>query len=897
MKNNLFLLVLCLASFFVTTLFAGTTGKISGTVRDAENGELLPGANVMIEGTTMGAASDENGFYFIINVPPGYYTLKATMMGYSPASKTEAKIITDMTTKVDFELFPTVLEVEAVTVMAERPPIQKDLTSSLQAFSGDEIAGAPVENLSEILEIQAGVSPVEVTERAGTIRDTPSDGLHIRGGRDNETAFLVDGVRVDNPIWGGADYILNTSGNTVTEMMTILGTFNAEYGGKMSGVINLVTKEGSDTYSGQFSGYTDQFGIEQFNRNTLQIDLTLGGPIPLFRNITFFANIQTRTTDGRFRGFLIPNWTDSKGQVQIAPEPDSLNPDPRPYGGFEGHGEIPSDWERVSADWEDERNALLKLTWRVTPNLKLMASYVNAHAKKVKYYHTYKYLPYGMPWSDSRSDGLTLKLTHSLSPSTFYELAASYQRIDYWMGVHKTREQRIVMGSRRDVPEYGFYYTGARNQYWADTTRTYQLTFNMTSQVSPTHLLKAGVDVRNLDLFHRLETAWSTPGAEIVVTDEAGNPLTDEEGNTITRFVENHMAYSNAEPGEWAAYIQDKMEFEGIGMIVNAGIRWERWDIGQKYMADPEIPMETPLLPTKPKERVSPRLGISYPISDKAAFHFAYGHFYQFPSYVDLLSGINEKGSEEPGRPNLGNVGLAIFNPDMAPEKSVTYEAGVQTQLIEDVSLNVTAFYRELADLAGVTWIQTAGYVYFDNVDFGNSKGLEFMLNKQFSNYFSARVNYTLSQTLISTSSPLTAAQTVGARIAYRSFLADWDRTHDLAALLLISNPRNWAISLNGRMKSGRPYTVLAEHINTERMPGNITVDMKLSKYLNFFGFREVLYLQIYNLFDRRNIYSVYDVTGKWDDDGDLGTPYASDANPRRISDGRTARIGLKIDF
>ncbi len=864
-------LAFCLI-LFVTNVQAGTTGKISGTVKDAQNNEPLAGVNVIIEGTTMGAATDHDGFYFIINVPPGKYNVRASMMGYDVQSKVEVKVITDITTKVDFKLNATVIEGEIVTVVAERPPIQKDLTSSLQAFAGEEIAASPVENLPQLLETQAGVSPVEDMEKASVIRDTPGDGLHIRGGRENETAFLLDGVRVDNPIWGGAGYTQNTSGSTVTEMMTILGTFNAEYGGKMSGVINLVTKKGTDKYSGKVRGYTDKFGIKKFDRNTFQGDVTFSGPLPFLKNVTFFTNAQYRTTDGRFKAYIIPKWTDSKGNVPVEDENGN------PLG------------KEVSADWKDEWNTLLKLTWRITPNLKFMSSYVRAHIQKVKYYHDYKYLPYGMPWSDEKSDGFTFNLTHNLSPSTFYEVNGSYQRIDYWMGVHKTREQRIVMGSRLEDLVYGFKYLGANQRFWADSSRTYQLSFNITSQVNPIHLLKAGLDIRYLDLFHRLDTSWSTPVAELTIGS-------DEEGNPITEIVENHHAYANSHPIEWAVYIQDKIELESIGMILNAGLRWERWNIGEKYMEDPEIPMETVLLPTKPKDRISPRLGISYPISDKAAFHFAYGHFYQFPSYVDLLSGINEK-SRYPDRPNLTGVGLAIFNPNTNVEKSITYEAGVQTQLMPDVSLNVTAFYRKLSDLVGVTWIQTAGYIYFDNVDFGNSKGLEFSLNKRFSNYFSGRVNYTLSQTLISTSSPMTAAQTVSsAPIQYKSHLADWDRTHDLAALLNISNPKSWAISLNGRMKSGRPYTILAEHKNTERMPWNINVDMRLSKYFKFFDLKQVLYLQIFNIFDRQNIYWVYDVTGKWNDDGDPGTPPARDANPRRISDGRRARIGFKVEF
>ncbi|UCH09798.1 MAG: TonB-dependent receptor [Fidelibacterota bacterium] len=855
-----------------SSLFAGTTGKISGVITNAITGEPLPGTNIVIEGTTMGAATDANGFYFIINVPPGYYTVSASMIGYTPMSKTLVQVVTDMTSKVDFQLSTTVLEGEAVRVIAERPAIQKDLTSSLQAYASDEIAGAPIENLSQLIEVQAGVSIVEPTERASILRDSPGDGLHIRGGRENETAFLVDGVRVDHPIWGGAAYSQNTSGSTVTEMMTILGTFNAEYGGKMSGVINLVTKQPPDRFTARFSGYTDKFGLKQFDRNTFQGEISLSGPIPVSKKLSFLFNTQTRTTDGRFRGYIIPNWADSKGKVAIE---DSAG---NPLG------------KEVSADWTDEWNTMFKLSYAVSPKLKLMGSYINAFIRQLKYYHDYKYHPYGMPWRETRTSGFTGKITYQISPSTFADMAFSMQNIAFWNGVHKTREQRILMGSRASEEEYGFYFTGAYNNFSQDSSTTYQLVLNLTSQVGTLHLFKIGVDARYLDLFHTLGNAWTTP----VDIKTVG---TDDDGNPIKEIYEINRAYAHAEPVELAAFIQDKMEFESIGMILNVGVRWERWNLGEKYMENPQIPFATPLLPTKPKDRISPRLGISYPISDKAAFHFAYGHFYQMASYVDLLSGINEKG-EYPNRPNLQGIGLAIFNPNIRPEKSVTYEAGVQTRLMKDVTLNVTAFYREMADLVGVTWIQVEGYVYFENVDFGNAKGFEFTLNKRFSNYYSARVNYTISQTLISTSSPMTAAQTISsAPIVVRSFLADWDRTHNLTALIRFSDPGKWALSLTGDLKSGKPYSVLAEQPNTERMPWNANVNLKMAKYWTKGRLHGSLYLQVFNLFDRRNIYWVYPGTGKWNDDGDAGTPPAHDANPRRISDGRRARLGIGIEF
>jgi hypothetical protein len=131
--------------------------------------------------------------------------------------------------------------------------------------------------------------------------------------------------------------------------------------------------------------------------------------------------------------------------------------------------------------------------------------------------------------------------------------------------------------------------------------------------------------------------------------------------------------------------------------------------------------------------------------------------------------------------------------------------------------------------------------------------------------------------------------------ISYQTFLADWDRPHDLSLYLLFSNPTSWGISLITYARSGRPYSVLAEQLNTERMPWEITTDIQINKYFYFFGMLETFYLRISNLFDRRNIRSVYSETGKWD--VDFGRPRHLTANPKRISDGRRAQIGFKVNF
>ncbi len=863
MKKILFLFFIffCPGSF----LYAGTTGKISGIVKDAQSGEALPGVNIVLTGTSIGAATNLDGFYFIINIPPGPYELEARMMGYETVRKTGVIVRTDLTTKVNFSLNPTVLEGQQVSVVAERPAIQKDLTSSLQSFSSQQMEAAPTENLEEIMELQAGINAADAGE-AGM--GGPGDGIHIRGGRENETLFLIDGIRVGDDIYGGSRYIQSTSGTSINEMKTIIGTFNAEYGGKMAGVISVVTKDGDPYYSAHLGAYTDHFGVDSYDKNTYQTEFSLSGPVPCFSMVNFFINGQIRSTDGRndLHGVRIPNWKDFKGNI------------PRTTPG-----------ESVPLDWKDEWNGLAKLTWRPLNSIKLMISYIHAAIQNGIYRHEYKFLPYHNPFNQTTNDGVTLKLTHTLGPSTFYQLYGAYQRTDYFYGVDKVREKRLLLGSRNTTDE--FYYSGAKNEYKADTSKTYTLGLDLTSQINSLHQIKAGFEGRFLDVFHNISEANGDPVTEYIIG-------VDENGIPIKQAFPNHIAWVRRYPHEYSGYLQDKMEFENIGMIMNAGIRCEVWDARMEYMQNPGRPMQTPMKDTNVKIRWSPRFGISYPVSDKAAFHLAYGHFYQFPSYLNLLSGLNDRGYYG-NRPNLAGVSATISNPNSDPEKTVSYETGVQFRLGAASSLNVTAFYREMADLIGVRWMEgggSGGYVYLENIDFGYSKGLEFTLEKRFSNFYSARINYTWSTSHISTSSPLTAIQK-NQTLGYRTFLADWDRPHNLTALFLLSEPRNWAVSLRGMAKSGKPYTVLAEQLNTERMPWYITLDLRLSKYFHLLGFTQTVYVQVYNLLDRRNVYAVYPETGRWDDDGYSSTPPDADKDPKRISEGRSIRLGFKMDI
>jgi len=314
------------------------------------------------------------------------------------------------------------------------------------------------------------------------------------------------------------------------------------------------------------------------------------------------------------------------------------------------------------------------------------------------------------------------------------------------------------------------------------------------------------------------------------------------------------------------------------------------------------------------KTRFSTRLGVSYPISDQAAFHFAYGHFYQMTPYYILYQGqrylidSNDKSWDRyPERrgnlyiPFTDDFNFRLANSNMNPEKTVAYEAGVQIKVSENISLDVTAFYREMTDLVGERFIAEAnsgiGMKVVDNFDYANSKGIEFVLTKRFSDYFSFKANYTFSRSLVTSSTPWAQLQIQNP--TYKTFIADWDRPHSFNLDLYIGLPDRWDITTSGNFQSGLPYTIQTEP-NTERAPYIGSVDVRLSKTFEIFSLLPQVYLNVLNIADRKNIYAVYPSSGKAD--LPLGIPRTSHNLdkydiPTNYSPGRQIYLGVAVAF
>jgi len=877
MRSLIFPLIIVLSLILSHLIYAGITGKIAGKVTDANTGEPLIGANIIIEGTTMGAATDIEGDYYIINITPGTYQLKVSMMGYSSKIIANVEVNSDRTTDLSIKLVSTTISTEEVVVVSEKPVIRKDLTASIVEVSAKQIEVMTHQNVQTMLKQQRGViiSPKQLGKEGNFYFNTPTDGLHIRGGRENETLFTIDGMVVTDPVWGGSEFIQNSSGDFIDEFTTLAGTFNAEYGNAMSGVVNVVTKDGSNqNYHGTIKAYTDMFGVDKYDNKTLQGVFNIGGPIPLTNNtLTFLVYGERKVSDGYLYGYYFPNFSDSRG-LDI----DPITKLPAGTG------------KKVSMDKSDYTNTSAKLKWSPSSTIRLEAFGGYLNLKRDYYDHGFKYYQAGMPHHESEDLFLNLNWTHTLSASTYYIVGFGSQTHDRFLGSFKDLAKYDINTEQSDPNN--FSYSGENWIHQKEKSRTNTIRAALVSQVNKGNLIKIGGQFRGINV-------------NLKDLNPSGAPYT---------FYQNY----DYKPYEIAAYFQDKMEFSDLGLIINLGVRLDSWDVNAPYLTDlVNLDNYNSMKDSDVKTVFSTRFGISYPISDVAAFHFAYGHFSQMPAYNLIYQGhrylTDPNDSQWNNLPDRrGKIYRGITeewtyfqpNTNMNPEKTIAYEAGVQIKLSDDVALDVTAFYRDMSNLVGERFFQEAnngnGMVVADNFDYGNSKGVEFSINKRFSNYFGFTLNYTFTNSQITSSTPWTKLQIDNP--TYKTYTSDWDKPHTINFDLYVGLPNKWDLTFAGNYSTGLPYTLstATANPNTERSPYFALFDFRLSKTFEVWGLRPQLYLNIINLLDRKNIYSVYSNSGKPD------LPLNVERTPLNLSrydvpsnygPGRQVFIGAVISF
>jgi outer membrane receptor protein involved in Fe transport len=829
-----FLFVTMLMLFFIVSVFAGNTGKISGRVMDQETNEPLIGVTVLIEGTSMGAATDVDGYYMINNVPPGNYNLIFSAVGYQKKKMTNVKVSVDFTTKQNISLKSEAISVEGVTIEAQAPLVRQDLTSSHTVVDASTIQALPVESVSQILSTQAGIT-------------TGSGGeLHIRGGRSTEIAYTINGVSIGNPF--DNSQMVSIATNAIQELSVVSGTFNAEYGNSLSGIVNTVTKEGSEQYKGSISFYTGDyvstrkdkfFNIDAIDPlNNSVGEFTLGGPVPLMgNNVRFFLSGRANQSKGWRYGIREHNPTDM-----------SFFNDPKNW-----NLKLTGDNAIVPMNRSDNYSATAKITVKPFSMVKLNYDLVWSKYKGQGYTHVYKYNPDMNPWSYSDGQVHSLELTHTLSSNAFYTLRGSYgQETGKSYLYEDPLDPRYQPTEKLIRPTSSTFYMGGTTMGHSKTVgKTFTAKFDITNQLSNQHELKGGLEYKK----HTLDyDGYSVLRDTILYLTPTIPYLNSPEHNQYVR-----------EPFQIAAYVQDKMEYESI--VLNIGVRYDYFDPKFEYATDifkPDGPRET----AKPKHQVSPRLGVSFPITDKGIIHFSYGHFFQMPTFQNLYTNPEFELAKWSGQPTFGNANLN-------PEKNISYEIGLQQQMTEDLAFNVTGFYKDVRNLLALEVTRVTGehvYQRYVNKDYGNIKGLTFSLTKRRTkdDLFGFTIDYTF-QTAEGNDNNADAffMDLLSGRESEKQVVyLGWDQTHTLNVTLSVGKRDDWNGSLIGRIGTGLPYTpfvtgnLIGLKTNSSRKPTQMSADLLLEKEFLLIGAHVSVFMKIFNLFDNLIERYVYSDTG-----------------------------------
>ena len=854
-------LLIFLTMLFATTLYAGTTGKIVGKVTDKRTGAELPGANVVVVGTRLGAASGIDGSFIILQVPPGIYSVKASIIGYQELLYDNVRVSIDLTTHLDFQLTETVLELgQTVTVIAERPLIQRDLTSTSNKVGSEVIDQLPVENFSDVVNLQAGV--VEG---------------HFRGGRSGEVAYLIDGIPV-NDVYSGS-FALQVENNAIQELEVISGTFNAEYGQAMSGVVNVVTKEGGDKYHGSLSSYIGDYvsthddifwNIDAFNP-IYNFESSFSGPVPGSDNkLTYFASARYYDNAGALYGRQVFQPSDSSRFPSNAVRDWYIESNDVGYR-FSSEAEFRriADSLKAAADFvsmnsNSRLTGQLKLAYQIAPNVKIDYEGLLQHRDFREYDHSFRFNPVGNFQRAQRGWSNALALTKVFNSRTFMLLKAASFNNDYKQFVHENPLDRSYVNPEllRAAGGHAFRTGGEQMWHFYRNTRTNIGKMDLTWQANNQHLIKMGIEGRQ----HRL---WLR-AFEIRLNRETGfKPFVPEQ----TKNVSNNDTYLRR-PYEISAYAQDKMEYDYL--IVNAGLRFDYFQSGGKVPNDFGEPNLAGLLQAGSSSQLSPRVGLAYPITDRGVIHISYGHFFQIPNFEFLFSNpefelypTQDFGSTPPPErtPN------AIGNANLKPQRTVIYELGLQQQLGDEFALDLTGYFKDIRNLLGTEILQTVTgirYARYINRDYGNVRGFTVSFEKRQSNGIGATIDYTYQIAKGNASDPNSAFLEAQANREPTKELVplEWDRTHSLNVTLTVGQPSKYSIGLIGRLGSGLPYTPTAQNVrtgveNSERRPFFMNFDLYAYKNLPLAGFTSTIFLRAYNLFDRKNELQVFSDTGR----------------------------------
>ncbi len=977
-KHALILLIMLMGG--IAILNAATTGKLAVRVRDNQ-GKPLEFVNVLVmQGAKRitGGQTNNKGSAIIINIPPGAYTVRFSLIGYDTYSYSDVRIQVDQTTNLtNVVMNKAGVTLSTVTVVAEKERVDPNRVGSARQIEMERITDVAVTDVTGIVSLQAGVTNI-------------GGELHIRGGRSNEINFTVDGMSVSDPVDGGSALQVDT--DAISDMKVMTGGFPAEYGNAQSGVINIVTKDGDSFYSGKLEYNTDH--VLSSGRNSDVFKFAFGGPVwplgspDLRERLTFYLNGGGEWLDGRLKDYYIadpmadynyfdPNTGTYRQLLEYEFAKDDPYTDRKQFLGFLDLGNrnyntynvnlktkyVLSPTQRITLAARGDRsfNLPFAYNWRYAldhyafdetdqrqyiatydhvfnsaMNLKVKTSYYQKNSNSGprgidRYNYMYKTISptdsLGQPYIDNVLQGDYGFSSVDSNADGVYDLG--YYDSSFWTyRIASVEDPRAVTG---------FAAPGSIYQYFVDDkTTTLNGRADFEWQINDTHMAKTGLEVikhiikknqlQNFltiyeDRFEEsLDRVWND---SLLVNYHAGDPIPDqlysiyetEDGLFIPIYKPD--AYYNAareasgkrdgyqaDPWQLAYYLQDKMEWEG--MIVNAGLRFDLWYLGSQY----KVLLDDGTYRTVNFDKderlqmmVSPRLGVSHPITDRDVLRFAYNYQNQLPQMQYIFT------SKTPADANVSDQTITVGNTKLEPQITVTYEVGLSHQLSEDYVLDMTAYYKNLYNYVStvqekdpqepqITWYR------FISEDYGSARGIDLQLEKIMSNFNTWSIAYSLAWAQGNNSSTVIQDEATN----LREFPLDWDVRHNLSLNYtfrigrgeeffipftdLILPLDDFSANFNWSFASGAPYTpqssIGTQYLDTNSQRKDFThqANLRLTKGFTLSEKMNIkVFFDVENLFKTKNVLTVYPKTG---------SPYATGED---ISDSTTGYTYPEVQY
>ncbi|MBS4029531.1 MAG: TonB-dependent receptor [Ignavibacteriales bacterium] len=889
--------------FFIhTSLFSA--GKITGKITDASTGDALFNVNVLVVGSTRGAITDVQGKYMIEGVPTGKQTLRATIIGYETETKS-VEVKDDETITVNLKMSSSSVQLKDFEILGEGKVANVQATSSTKIVSARSIEQIPnVKSVQDVMAIQPGVVKM-------------GNNVFLRGGRANEVQYVVDGISVNDNVGSAGGTTsqaneqiaqfnagvgnsisasgINISANAIQTLSVTTSGFDAEFGNAQSGVISIITKSGSERYTGSFQYRTDKM-FDQTSFNEKYYSLSFGGPEPIFSqllplsginpegNLTFFLSSDFSQNDGpftynqnsfynplhrqvRMRGFL--------GDVLGFGYQDFLS------NSFTFNGKVRYDYsgsDQVSYAYR--------------------ASFGTYH----DYRHVWQYLSDSSTQNENNSGQHTVQWTHFLGTNAFYRLQGSIidiQRRASVAGLPPNRYSRYTDNSEYDPGRDGFYDFGS-NQSWSDrSNRTTTFKFDLNLPVHSLHYLKTGAEI-NLEEIRSTEISYplgrissggrtySAPYPDSIRNDQGLYP-----GYGVYRW--NLLNF----PNTGSMYVQDNIMFYGTNLHV--GLRYDYLFVGEQvfnqhfvaewsdatglfpdWIQKPGEATDSSWLPANTQNNykrvgskgflwylthgfISPRLAINFPITERIGFFFNYGHFLQFPERTQYFR-----------TPYITGGDVTVGNPSLEPQRTVQYESGFENQITDDIGLGIRGFYKDIFDY--VTVVPARKVNVYLNSDYASTRGFEVTINKSTTHHISGNISYSYQIAKGRSSNPFQNALDANFSLP-REVRLDHDQRHTVNIIASYRVEQNedydifgipfmndWSASVTTSYGSGFPYTPTSSRVSTledaykkNTADGPSTVTMNLSFFKRFSIVSKVKFvvtLDILNLLDRENINS-----------------------------------------